>query len=240
MAESTIKKLPLQKVLADSYDYCRNNWKMCLIFTFAAYLIGVLALFSWKSLFFWPILVLMYVLWGAFFRYYLGRRPYFEGRVLFNSLIPSTKIVVLSVIVASVLIVLPILPLFLNISPEFNERYSRFLQGDFEQEQMLIMIANLLFMVVSPWIAYRPFLAWISALAGRSGSLRFAWEKTKGNYAEFLLIAVMTNLSVAVVRWLIWQLGGNDYITLIFMAPLVIYFNVVAAKAYEFFFLEVD
>lgn len=240
MAESTIKKLPLQKVLADSYDYCRNNWKMCLIFTFAAYLIGVLALFSWKSLFFWPILVLMYVLWGAFFRYYLGRRPYFEGRVLFNSLIPSTKIVVLSVVVASVLIVLPILPLFLNISPEFNERYSRFLQGDFEQEQMLIMIANLLFMVVSPWIAYRPFLAWISALAGRSGSLRFAWEKTKGNYAEFLLIAVMTNLSVAVVRWLIWQLGGNDYITLIFMAPLVIYFNVVAAKAYEFFFLEVD
>ena len=240
MAESNIKKLPLNKILADAGKYCCDNSKFVIASTVIAYVTGALALFSWKTLYFWPILVLIYVLWGTFFRYYLNRRPYFDWSALFNSLVPSTKIVVLSVVVGTILIVLPIIPLFLNISPEFNEKYAYFLQGDFEREQVLVLTANLLFMMISPVIAYRPFLAWISALAGRSGSLRFAWEKTKGNYTEFLLIAVITNLSVIVVRWLIWQQGGNDYITLLFAAPLMIYFNVVAAKAYEFFFLDVE
>ena len=85
-----------------------------------------------------------------------------------------------------------------------------------------------------------PFLAWISALSGRSGSLRFAWGRTRGNYAAFLLIAIMTNLSIIAVRGLILFLGGDDYVTLLFLAPLTIYFNVVSAKAYEFFFLEIE
>jgi hypothetical protein len=38
----------------------------------------------------------------------------------------------------------------------------------------------------------------------------------------------------------VWRLGGNDYITLLVAAPLVIYFNVLSAKAYEFFFLDID
>jgi hypothetical protein len=113
-----------------------------------------------------------------------------------------------------------------------------FLQGDVEHSGMLIFIANVLFILVSPMLAYRPFLAWISSLIGRSGSLRFAWKKTKGNYVEFLLVAIITNLSVAFVRWLVMYLGGNDYITLLFVAPVFIYFNVLSAKIYEFFFLK--
>lgn len=241
MAESTIKKLPLGNILAESWRYCRIHGQTNLLFAAVAYAVGALALFSWKSLFFWPVLVLIYVLWGSFFRYYLGRKPYFDIGALFNSLIPSTKIVLLSVVICTLLIVLPIIPLFWDISPEFNERYMHFLQGDLEQnEGMLVVFANLMFIVISPFIAYRPFLAWISALAGRSGSLRFAWDKTRGNYAEFLLIAVITNLSIMAARWVVWNLGGNDYVTLVFVAPVVIYFNVAAAKAYEFFFLDVE
>lgn len=241
MAESNIKKLPLKNILAESWRYCMANGKMSLAFAVIAYAMGALALFSWKSLFFWPVLILIYVLWGSFFRYYLGRKPYFYFEALFNSLIPSTKIVLLSVVICTILIVLPIIPLFLNFSPEFNERYLYFLQGDFEQDEgMLVVLANLLFVLISPVIAYRPFLAWISALAGRSGSLRFAWEKTKGNYAEFLLIAVITNLTIMAARWVVWNLGGDDYGTLLFAAPVVVYFNVAAAKAYEFFFLDVE
>lgn len=205
-----------------------------------AYLVGAAAISSWKSLFFWPILVVAYVLWGAYFRYYLGRKPIFDAVALTNSLVPSTKITVLSVLIVSVLILLPMLPLFINITPEFNLAYARFLQGDFEQKHLLILVTDMVFLLISPWVVYRPFLAWISALAGRSGSLRFAWGRTKGNYKEFLILAFMTNFSIIWAKWLIDLLGGNDYITLILVAPLFIYFNVVSAKAYEFFFLEID
>ena len=157
---------------------------------------------------------------------------------MFNSLIPSTKIVVLSVVIGTVLIMLSMLPLFISNSPEFLNKYTLFLQGDVEHRGMLFFVVNFLFILVSPMLAYRPFLAWIASLVGRSGSLRFAWKKTRGNYFEFLLVAIITNLSVAFVRWLVMYWGGNDYITLIFIAPVFIYFNVLSAKIYEFFFLK--
>ncbi len=240
MIENDIKKLPLKEVLVDSWKYCATHGKVALMLTAIVYVIGALALFSWKTFFFWLVLVLMYVLWGMFFRYYLKRKPYFDLEAFFYSLVPSTKIVVLAVAIASILIVLPIVPLFFNLSPEFNEGYARFLQGDFEQEGMLILLADLVFILLSPLIVYRPFLAWISSLSGRSGSLRLAWNKTKGNYKEFLLIAVITNFSVAILRWLILKFGANDYITLVVLAPVMVYFNVLSAKAYEFFFLDLE
>ena len=92
--------------------------------------------------------------------------------------------------------------------------------------------------MVSPQIAYRPFLGWISALIGRSGSLKIAWEKTKGNYKEFLIISLLTDCLLTVIRWGIVSVGGNDYVTMVFAAPLIVYFNVISAQAYEFFFLN--
>ena len=238
MNDPFVKKLPLNKILSEAWEFCRNDGKNSLIFSTVAYAVGAIALFSWKSLAFWPALLLMYVLWGAHFRYYLQRRPYFDYKMLFNSLVPSTKIVLLSVLIVSILILLPLLPLFMDLSPEFKTEYAKMLQGDFQDQQMFIVFSDIFFLLISPLVAYRPFLAWISALVGRSGSLRFAWSRTRGNYWEFLLIAVLTNISIMVIRWLVFTLGGDDYVTLLFIAPMVIYFNVVSAKAYEFFFLD--
>ena len=203
-----------------------------------AYLLGVAALMSWKSLFFLPVLGAIYVLWGMFFRVYAKRKPYFEWMALFNSLIPSTKIVVLTILIGLGLVFLPFIPVFVSQSAEFSEKYLRFLQGNFDDQDMLAAMTNVLFVLVSPFVAYRPFLAWISALNGRSGSLSDAWRKTKGNYAPFLLIAILTNITISFSRWVIMSLGGNDYITLLVVAVIVTYFNVIAAKTYEFFFLE--
>ena len=240
MANEIIKKLPLKDILSLANQYIKINWQKSVLFTLIAYLVMAIALFSWKSIFFWFVLLLMYVLWGMFFRYYLGRKPYFEWKSLVNSTVPSTKIVVLSVVICSILIVLPFIPLFISNSAEFNESYSRFLQGDIEKEGMLVLITNFLFVLASPVIAYRPFLAWISSLNGRTASLRMAWNKTKGNYIEFLLIAIITSLSISILRWVIVYLGCSDYITLLFLAPIVTYFNVVAAETYRFFFLNVE
>ena len=238
MTENDINKLPLREILSESLTYCIANKKVALMLTAIVYVVGALALFSWKHILFWPIMLAVYVLWGMYFRLYFNRKPYFDFKVLFNSLVPSTKIVVLTVVIGTILIMLPILPLFISTSPEFIDEYTLFLQGDVEKQGMLILIANVLFMLMSPFLAYRPFLAWISSLIGRSGSLRFAWKRTKGNYLEFLLIALITNLSIAFVRWLVMYLGGNDYITMLFVAPVFIYFNVLSAKAYEFFFIK--
>ena len=191
MAEIDIKKLPLKEILSESWSYCITHGKTALYLTAIVYAVGSLALFSWKHILFWPIILAVYVLWGMYFRFYFNRKPYFDYKVLFNSLVPSTKIVVLSVVIGTLLIMLPILPLFVSSSPEFLEKYTLFLQGDVEKRGMLILIANVLFMLISPVGAYRPFLAWISSLVGRSGSLRFAWKKTKGNYFEFLFIALI-------------------------------------------------
>ena len=163
MVETIVKKLPLKNVLIDSWEYCVKNTKQTLLLAVVAYVVSALALFCWKSFFIWPVLVLMYVLWGMFFRYYLKRKPYFDIKSLFYSLVPSTKIVMLSVAVLSVLLFLPIVPLFLNISSEFDIAYANFLQGNFENQDALLGLADVFFVFLSPIIAYRPFLAWISS-----------------------------------------------------------------------------
>lgn len=231
-------KLPLWHILKDSLDYCLNNWQLVSVFSLIFYVIGACALWSWQKWVFLPLMLLLYVVWGVFFRVYFQRKPYFSWKHLFNSLIPSTKIVLLTVLIASVLVFLPIIPLFIHVSPEFDYNYAKFIQGDIEQNGTMILLANVLFLLISPVIAYRPFLAWISALIGRSGSLRQAWEKTKGNYFEFLVISIWTDCMLSVARWVILELGGNDYMTMIIVAPVMVYFNVAAAKIYKFFFFD--
>ncbi len=232
------KKLPVWAVLQSAWKYCCFKSQMSLGFSLIFYAIGACAVWSWQTWFFWPLMLVLYVVWGAFFRFYFDRKPYLSWQPLFNSLIPSTKIVLLTVLIATILVLLPLLPLFVNISPEFNAGYAQFLQGDIEHNGLFILGANVLFLLVSPIIAYRPFLAWISALIGRSGSLRLAWEKTRNNYWEFLVISLLTDCALSVVRWLILDWGGNDYITMLIAAPVMVYFNVVSALAYEFFFLD--
>ena len=107
MAEANIKKLPLKNILVSSLRYCLDDRKKSLFFTCIAYVLGILALLSWKSLLFWPVLFLMYVAWGTFFRYYFNKKPYINWHSLLNSMVPSTKIVVLAVVIGTILIVLP-------------------------------------------------------------------------------------------------------------------------------------
>ena len=235
-----MKKLLLKNLFEDSKSFCLADLKQFGAFAVIAYVFGVLTVACWDTLLLWPILALLYVVWGMFFRFYFNRKPYFVAKVFFQSLVPSSKVVVLSVVVGTILIVLPFVPLFVSTSAEFNEQYTRFLQGDIEGVGILLLIANVLFLAVSPLIVYRPFLAWIAALIGRSGSLKLAWEKTKGNYANFLIVAAGFNAGVMLVHGVVLLLGGNNYVSMLFVAPLMVFFNVMTAKMFEFFFLDVE
>lgn len=237
-AKQQIRKLQVFEILKDSWLYCVNNPKIVLIFTLLNYLIMVAGFYTWKSVILFPILLGAYVFWSYFFRMYFNRKPYLQLSPIFYSMVPSTKIVVLSLLFLTLLVVLPYAPLFLGFSADFNDRYMQFLQRYMQDSDWVDLGLNVMLVLVSPWLIYRPFLAWISALIGRSGKLRFAWEKTKGNYFEFLLISVLFNLISMLLLQLSQALTMPIAVLLFLMSPLFLYLNVVMAKLYEFFIIE--
>ena len=238
MADVNVKKMPIAIILDDSLSYFKNNLLQMTSFSLFAYFLAVVALYSWKTIWFWPFMLVVYILWSAFFRFYFKRQPYFSLRPIMYSMVPSTKILVLGVVIITILIALPFVPLFLPISPDWIDDYALFLQHNMQESDVVDAVLNLVVIILSPFLFYRPALAWIAAITGRSGSLRFAWSKTKGNYWEFLLMAIIIDLSSVLFYKLILILGGNIAVALIFLAPLTIYFNVALAKVYSFFFLE--
>ncbi|MBR2033880.1 MAG: hypothetical protein IKA03_04325, partial [Alphaproteobacteria bacterium] len=103
-----MQKLLLLNILREAWNYCNQNPKAMGLFVGLNYVVCAAAAWSWKSFWFWPVLIMMYVLWSALFRYYFERKPYVEIYSLFNSMIPSTKILVLSVLVVSAILLLPV------------------------------------------------------------------------------------------------------------------------------------
>ena len=233
-------KLPLAEIMRNSWSYCNHNPKAVALFAGLNYLVCAAAFFGWKTFWLWLILIAMYVLWGAFFRYYFNRKPYLLLRPLFVSLVPSTKIVVLSVLLVTAFLLLPFAILFIpRLPPQFVEMYTAFLQSNMQTDnEVLNMLVTLVMVLFSPVIFYRPMMAWISTLLGRSGSLRFAWSKTKGNYWEFLLLAVVIDLSVTFIYKAVLLLGGNVYVALLPLSILIVYFNVVVAQIWQKFIVD--
>ncbi len=233
-----IRKLPVFDILKNSWRYCAENPKTVLLFTLLNYLIMAGCFYTWKSVVLFPLLLVAYVFWSYFFRMYYKRKPYLQLSPIFYSMVPSTKIVVLMMLFLTLLVVLPYAPLFLGFSAEFNDHYTQFLQKYMQDSDWVDLGLSVMLVLVSPWLIYRPFLAWISALIGRSGKLRFAWDKTKGNYFEFLLIAVLFNLLSMLLLQLSQAFSLPIYVLLFLMSPLFLLLNVVMAKIYDFFIIE--
>lgn len=241
MANSEItKKMPIQAILKSSADYMGNSGKEMVWFVAINFIFMLLGLYSWKTVWIWPLAAVYYVFWSYFFRWYFNRRPYLLIKPIVSSMVPSSKILVLGAVFATLLVVLPFAPLFMGLSPEFNERYMRFLQKYMQESDLVDLGLNLVLVLFSPLIFYRPFLAWISALIGRSGSLRSAWSKSAGNYWEFLLMALLFNFGVLAVQQLMEFADIPLPFLMAALSPLVVYYNVVMAKSYEFFYMDID
>lgn len=234
-------KLPIARVLTDAWRFGRGNLPVSALFAMLNYVVCTAAAYSWKTIWFWPVLGAMYVLWGALFRYCFKREPYLSLRPLLNSMVPSSKILVLSVMVVSALVVLPIVPLFLpHMPPEFIDGYSYFLQSHMQEDDVIDAVINVVVTLLAPLIFYRPVFAWISSLIGRSGLLKSAFEKTRGNYWELLLLAIIINLSGSLVYYLMSSVGSPLWLTAVPLSLLILYFNIVLAQCYAFFFLDIE
>ncbi len=231
------RKLPLMKILDASVDYCVENVKSVSAFVTVNLLFLLASLLlpgGYANPMFLVWLAVYYVFWCYFFRFYFNRKPYLMFKKICDSLVPSTKILFLTAVFALIFAAFPIvLPFLLPV--EMVDAYTNFLRKYLHQ---LDWVMFLILLLISPLILYRPFMAWISSVIGRSGQLKTAFARTEGNYWRFVAMGIVFNAIFIVFEYLNRIIEVPQILMMLVYAPLLVYFNVVIAKAYEFFFLE--
>lgn len=231
------RKLPLLKILDASVDYCVENVKSVSAFVVVNLLFLLASLLlpgGYANPMFLVWLAVYYVFWCYFFRFYFNRKPYLMFKKICDSLVPSTKILFLTAVFALIFAAFPIvLPFLLPV--EMVDAYTNFLRKYLHQLDWVMLLILLL---ISPLILYRPFMAWISSVIGRSGQLKTAFARTEGNYWRFVAMGIVFNAIFIVFEYLNRIIEVPQILMMLVYAPLLVYFNVVIAKAYEFFFLE--
>ncbi len=241
-------QLSVKQILKQTIEYVRNNKKpmfvfMCCALIIALFSAGFGGVASWG---FWPVFASFYVLESIFFRFYFGKIPYFSSRPLLVSLIPSIKVIFITVAFLLVLSLLPFIPLLVGLpcfeeyanSLKYADGYLEFLQLYMHDMPLVDIVISGILLLISPFMLFRPFLAWIAAIMGRRGSLRLAWKKSKGNYNLFVLLGIV--LLVPVI--MLYHIGENFSATKLFcdllMIPFALFFNVVMAQLYSIFYAE--
>jgi len=96
-------------------------------------------------------------------------------------------------------------------------------------------IFSVFFLVLSPIAFCRPYLAWISALQGYSGSIRKVFKKTSGNYLKFLGLMFILNLPGFFVYEADTLLNCHGWFSVGFYSIYILFFNIVFTKVYDWF-----
>ena len=241
MAE--IKTLPLQMLIRESFACLCDRWQSFAVLTathIALLAAGFELIDGWHDLVFLPWLIVYYLYWCFFFRFYFGKKPYLEMNRLAGTLVPSVKILALSFFVLTALLVLPLLPILLGGDADWAVDYSGYLQKYMEDGRLVDGITLFVFLLVSPFIYFRPMMAWIGSLLGRSGAFKTAFARTKGNYWRMFFLLAVFELALAVFGAAGQVLGAGKWLFIIFGSPLMVFLNLILAKTYDYFFLEID
>ena len=243
-ADHSIKSFPIVNCAVEAWQYIQQNLKVFTAFVGANFLllmIGFKLLGGMGSIWFVFWCVFYYWFNCFFFRFYFDRKPYWLTRKVFDSLVPSTKILFLTLALATFLAYLPFLPLFLGLPVDVLDEYAvGFIQQYVDENNIYDLIIQVILLFITPLIFYRPLFAWISSVIGRSGSLRNAWRRTKGNYWRFFCVALVCNLAAVVIEYVDKVCLLNGWGELVIGSVLIMFVNVYFAKSYDFFFLEVD
>lgn len=248
-------KLDILSVFKESFSYWKQNNKAMNLFTLVNFLFLAFGLFvvgSMASPLFLLWAAVYYVFWSCFFRFIFNRKPYYQSKVLANSLVPSTKIFIFTIIVLLLIISFPWLISLIAVPFDLSEKfiivmdkYVQFLESDKEGVELLL---SFIFIFLAPIVFYRPFYAWMSSIIGRSGSIKFAFSKTKGNYWQFFMLGIIMNASFIILKGVVGLLfylvpvGDyydilNKFVLFAVSSPVIVYYNLYIAKSYETFFI---
>lgn len=237
------RTIALADLFRESWRYMVGRKREIALFS-AAHILFLIAGFElidgWHDLFFLPWGIAYYLFWCFFFRFYFNRKPYLATVKLFDTLLPSTKILALAFCVLTFLLALPLLPLFIGNGSEWAVKYAVYLQEYMEDGRTVDVLTAVVLIFAAPFIFYRPMMAWISSLLGRSGSLRTAFAKTKGNYWRMTFLLFLFEAMFGIMELAGQAVGAGSWIAIVAGSPLFIYFNVIVAKTYDYFFLEIE
>ncbi len=232
MADDSFKKLPVAFILTGSFKYFNSKPLAMLVFSVLNYITVVIGVYTWRTPGFFVLLIFAYALWCYFFRFYFDKKPYLQLKSMGSSLAPSTKILFLSFAVMTLLILLPFALPFLGLGD--TDYYLRFLND----KQTLDTVAGVVGIFLAPFLFFRPFFAWIGSVLGRNGNLRFAMNRTKGNYWQIVALLLILNIPFVIVEQVSQVFDFPNYLLFLLLSPLIVYANLVIARSYEFFFIE--
>jgi hypothetical protein len=239
MAEA-IRHLPIGTVLSEATNDLRSNPKSMRLF----WIVNFVFLAVYKQIDQglsnpWSILWLIgyYVYWCVFFRVYYHKRPYFGSSAILNSMAPSTKMLLMTVLVAFLLVILPYLPLLMGFNDKYLQFFEHYMEAlqNMEADVLNQAIFAVILLFLSPMIICRPFVAWISALQGLNGSMHKAFYKTRGNYLRFVELMFWLNLPCVAVIPIDSALGTFGWFNVGFYSIYFLWFNLVFARMYDFF-----
>ena len=159
---------------------------------------------------------------------------------IFDTLLPSTRILVLSLVIIILLAFIPLAIPFVSGNSPWVDSYIDHLQKYIDDTQTMSVVIAVIMMIISPFIFFRPMMAWIGSLIGRSSRISTAFTRTKGNYLQFLSLAIIFISLDVLIEYIDYKFSFGKWLIMFFGSFLAIIMNVVLAKAYEYFFLEID
>ncbi len=237
------KNISLKRLFVNSWRYClrkRHELALFSIVNALFMIVGFKILDSWHDKLFLLWLVPYYVFWCYFFRFYFERKPYMLTVKLFDTLLPSTRILLFTLLVMLVLMAIPLLiPIIYRDAP-WVEKYLEHLQRYTESGTIFDLGMILILTLIAPLIFYRPMMSWIGSVIGRSGKLSTAFLRTKGNYRQFVVLAFIFNFIYIFFEFVDEKLGCAGWLFLFCSSFVTVLMNVVLAKTYESFFLEIE
>ena len=197
MASEIEKKLPLIQIFSETAalwkDAPRLMWgAVAIVWIFLE--TGFDLMGGWQNVWFLPWTAAFYIFWTVFLRFLFSRQPLFMGRRLPSTLIPATKIAVLAFILATVFVLIPYAPYIMDVPVRVKENYSYFQQRYMQDSDAYDLVLNGGLILALPPLFIRPFMAWISAVIGRSWSMQTAWEKTRGHYFEMCILVLVADI----------------------------------------------
>ncbi len=235
------KSFSASQMFREAIGYCLENSRAMGFFVLGQILFSAVFVFigGWTQEYFLLWAFAYYAFTYAFFRFLFQREPYLLSWKLLATLVPSVKIIFLVFLCVLILAMLPFLPYVMNgVSLEVKDNYTFFLKQYMQDSQSVDIVLNVVFTVFSPYLFLRPFLAWIGAVLGRSGSILSAFTRTKGYYFPMLLLMIVFNLVFGGLFFALRMDMINVWVVVFLSAPLILFFNLVMARVYNYFFLS--
>ena len=243
-----IIKMKLKWLLKETFAYMFSNkqFMLCVAVVNMVFMLLLKSLGGIANPFSILWAIAYYLFWCWFYRYYYNLRPYVFSKVIFGSLSPSTKALVIMFLVTVGIIFMPMIPLFLGFNDvylNFYEQYTSAVENLSSPKDIGTSLAEIsavcfILSLMAPALLCKPYLAWISSLRGTNASFKKAGDKIRGNYITFVMISALLLFPEAIMDRLDAIFGLQNWLSYTGGTLIFVFTNIIFAKIYDFFYIK--